>query len=77
MDNLLFQLRNAVIDENEPTAGLLRKCIVLGAYTGSEQLKRWARSELNGYTDQDELPVYRTIPAPILSMDFRSGNTLV
>lgn len=74
MNNLLFQLRDAVLDENESTAGLLRKCIMLGADTGSEKLKRWALLELKGYSNNDDLPAYRSICVPILSVDSISGQ---
>ncbi|MBB1562628.1 hypothetical protein HG440_003425 [Candidatus Saccharibacteria bacterium] len=77
MNRLLLQLRDAALDENEPTAGLLRKCLFLGSDVGSERLRSWAESELNGYGDEDELPVYRSIPAPILLMDSQSGYTWV
>ena len=75
MDSLLFQIRSAMLDESESTAGLLRKCILLGADTGSEKLRQWALLELKGYSDQDELPAYRTVSAPLLFMDSISGLT--
>lgn len=69
MNRLLLQLRDAALDENEPTAGLLRECLFLGSSIGSECLRRWAESELKGYSDEDELPAYRSIPAPINTID--------
>ncbi|MFF3869930.1 hypothetical protein [Micromonospora sp. NPDC001898] len=47
-DTLLRSLREHLIDESEPLAGLLRKCLLLGAETGSQTLRDWARKELNG-----------------------------
>ncbi|MFF0366375.1 hypothetical protein [Micromonospora sp. NPDC005087] len=35
-DTLLRSLRERMLDESEPLAGLLRKCLLLGAETGSE-----------------------------------------
>jgi hypothetical protein len=64
-----------MLDESEPLAGLLRKCLMLGAETGSDSLRQWARKELNGYGDGDELPHYRKLPHPPLSADTMSGNT--
>lgn len=73
-DTLLRSLRERMLDESEPLAGLLRKCLLLGAETGSTSLREWARKELNGYGDDDDVPEYRKISAPI-SMDSMSGNT--
>lgn len=73
-DTLLRSLREHLLDESEPLAGLLRKCLLLGAETGSEALREWARRELNGYGDEDEVPKYRKAPAPAISMDSMSGN---
>ena len=64
-----------MLDESEPVAGLLRKCLVLGAETGSQQLREWARAELNGYSSDDVLPAYRKLFGPPLVMDSMSGNT--
>lgn len=74
-ESLLISLRNHMLDENEPLAGLLRKCLLLGAETGSDSLRQWARKELNGYDEGDELPGYRKLPLPSLSADTMSGNT--
>lgn len=74
-DSLLTSLRNHMLDESEPLAGLLRKCLMLGAETGSDSLRQWARKELNGYNSDDELPSYRKLPFPPLSADTMSGNT--
>lgn len=73
---LLTSLRAQVLDESEPLAGLLRKCLVLGAETKSESLRQWARYELNGYDAEAELPKYRRMPLPPLSADTVSGYTL-
>lgn len=63
------------MDESEPLAGLLRACLMLGAETGSDSLRQWARFELNGYDDDVELPSYRKIPSPVIQVDYMSGNT--
>lgn len=74
-DALLGSLRAQVMDETEALAGLLRKCLMLGAQTGSESLRQWARYELNGYDDEADLPSYRRLPTPMLSVDSISGRT--
>lgn len=73
-DTLLRSLRERLLDESEPLAGLLRKCLLLGAETGSESLRQWARYELSGYDEGIELPSYRMLPAPIIMVDSFSGN---
>jgi hypothetical protein len=74
-DTLLRALRERMLDESEPLAGLLRKCLLLGAETGSVSLRHWARKELNGYGDEDEVPEYRRLSGVPISMDSISGNT--
>jgi hypothetical protein len=64
-----------MLDETEPLAGLLRKCLLLGAETGSATLRQWARSELYGYEGDGEVPNYRKLRGLPISMDSVSGNT--
>lgn len=74
-DTLLRSLRERIVDESEPLAGLLRKCLLLGAETGSDALRDWARYELNGYGDGVDVPEYRRLPSPPIKMDSTSGYT--
>lgn len=74
-DTVLQSLRTRVLDETEPLAGLLRKCLILGADTGSDALRDWARLELNGYGNDDDVPSYRRLPNPTITYDSTSGNT--
>ena len=74
---LLASLREQVLDEAQPLAGLLRKCLVLGAETGSEALRQWARSELNGYAEGVPVPEYRAFVSPPISVDSISGRSHV
>lgn len=46
---------------------------MLGAATGSDSLRGWARHELNGYADDDELPGYRKLGSLPISFDYVSG----
>lgn len=75
VDTLLSSLRAHVLDESEPLGGLLRKCLLLGAETGSEPLRQWARKELTGYDEADDVPSYRKLPTPPIRADTLSGNT--
>ncbi|WP_155770638.1 hypothetical protein [Mycobacterium asiaticum] len=70
--DILKSLRDHVLDESEPLAGLLRKCLALGAVTESDQLRAWATNELNGYPDDAPVPAYRQLHAQLL-VDSTSG----
>lgn len=71
---LLQAIRDQMLDEDEPLAGLLRKCLLLGAETGSDSLRDWARSELTGYSGETEVPGYRLLEGIPILMDEISGN---
>ncbi|SDU47628.1 AbiTii domain-containing protein [Jiangella alkaliphila] len=73
-ENALRLLRRRVLDESESLGGLLRACLMLGAETGSSDLKAWANRELNGYDVDDELPKYRIVEGAPLFIDSISGN---
>lgn len=73
-DTLLSSIRAVMLDETEPLAGLLRKCLLLGAETGSTTLRDWARRELNGYDGIEDVPDYRKVHDVPISMDSVSGN---
>ena len=63
---LLEQIEQGALDSKTPLADVLRKCVALGGRAGSEQLRDWARRELDGYRDgKQELPAYRIVPAAI------------
>lgn len=76
-DSLLRSLRDHMLDESQPLAGLLRKCLLLGAETGSSSLRDWARRELNGYKVGDQVPEYRTFDNVPMTMNSISGSTMV
>ena len=73
---VLTALRDRVIDDSQPLPGLLRTCLMLGAETGSQSLREWARYELNGYTADAELPPYRRIYAG-MRISYVSGYNVV
>jgi AbiTii len=70
---LLAQIEKEALDDSAPLATALRKCVVLGGKSGSEQLRDWATRELQGYHGKDDLPDYRVVGAP-LQVDGVSGN---
>ena len=66
---LLAQIEADVVDDRVRLSSLLQKCIVLGGQAGSEQMRDWARRELNGYaSDADTVPDYRHVHAVLLAV---------
>jgi AbiTii len=72
-DTLIEQIERDALDDSVPVATALRKCVVLGGRSGSEQLRDWATRELKGYQGDDDLPAYRVVAAP-LRVDGVAGN---
>ena len=64
-DNLIGDIEREALDDRASLAGALRKCVVLGGKSGSEELRDWATRELKGYGGDYELPEYRRVPAQI------------
>lgn len=77
VESLLLTLRDSVLDEDEPLAGLLRKCLMLGGETGSDSLRSWARSELYGYKIDVEVPEYRKLRNVAVELVVSNGVTIV
>lgn len=72
--DLLAGIERDVLDESRPVAAALRRCLTLGGRARSADLREWAARELRGYPGQeDSLPAYRHIRAPLL-MDGLDGG---
>jgi hypothetical protein len=56
---LLQDIQNAAVDASSNLATLLRKCKLLAARLGSQQLEDWVLWESNGYPDGVPVPEYR------------------
>lgn len=65
---MIEKIERDALDDSVPVAAALRKCLVLGGKSGSEKLRDWATRELEGYylDDQDDLPDYRIVAAPLM-----------
>ena len=72
--SLLDQIESEALDGDVVKA--LRLCITLGGHSDSAELRDWAARELRGYGDDDELPEYRRISAP-LCIDHASMTSIV
>jgi hypothetical protein len=62
--DLMGQIERDLMAE-KPLDTLLRKLILLGGNAGSPELRAWASMELRGYSNDEELPSYRTVNAPL------------
>jgi len=56
---LLEDIQNSAVDASSDLGTLLRKCKLLAARLGSQQLEDWLLWESNGYPDDVEVPEYR------------------
>jgi hypothetical protein len=64
-NSLLAEIERGALDDRVPLATTLRKCILLGAQTRSAELRDWASQELSGYRNDNEIPQYRIVHAPL------------
>lgn len=53
----------------------LKKLIVLLSYLNNENLTNWAKNELNGYNESDDVPSYRKVKGVIFA-DFMTGDPI-
>ncbi|HEY1722228.1 MAG TPA: hypothetical protein VGG27_13370 [Magnetospirillaceae bacterium] len=56
---LIDDIIAGVIDNREPIADVLRRCLVLAYKLKNDALKTWVEKELNGYQWTEPLPEYR------------------
>lgn len=59
--SLVREIQKDAISDEVQLSSLLRKCLMLATRLDSEELRGWARSELNGYVDKADLPPYRVL----------------
>jgi AbiTii len=67
--NLIRELRDGAVSDATPLSTLLRKALVLASLIKNDSLRLWAKRELDGYTDVENLPEYRSVTA-IVAGDF-------
>lgn len=63
---LLDELVTMLSDEKSSLPGALLKTKVLLHQIGQKELVEWVNNELNGYSDDDELPEYRIIHTKVV-----------
>ena len=62
---IIQQLRDDAVDSSKSLADLLRRAIVLGSLLHNDELKHWAKRELDGYEHDSDVPEYRRATAHI------------
>ena len=65
---LLAQIEADLLDDRVPLSSLLQRCIVLSGQAGEQELRDWARWELNGYADVGTVPDYRHVHSPVMAV---------
>lgn len=73
--SIVNQIEQSLLEGRE-IADILRMCVSLAGLVGAHDLQEWASKELRGYSDDDELPPYRTVGA-VIQIDAITGNTRV
>lgn len=67
--NPIRELRDGAVDDSVPLSTLLRKTLILASLIQNEDLRVWAKRELDGYPSVEQLPSYRNVVASV-SGDF-------
>ncbi|OFW02455.1 MAG: hypothetical protein A3G20_07250, partial [Acidobacteria bacterium RIFCSPLOWO2_12_FULL_59_11] len=65
--SLLTEIIEALSSQSGSLTEALLKTKVLLHKIGHQELVEWVNNELNGYSDQDSVPVYRILPAQVLA----------
>jgi hypothetical protein len=69
MSNILStvkQIQGDIINPQVRLETILLKAKVLAHYLDNDELKKWVKNELNGYSDRESLPDYRVISTALL-----------
>jgi hypothetical protein len=59
--SLVLELQRDALDTNVTVSALLRKTLVIAVKLSIRELESWARKELGGYENAEEIPAYRHI----------------
>ena len=73
MTSLVNQLQREALDRSVRTADLLRKALVAARKLNIEDIQPWLKSELNGYTNSEEIPEYRSVRGEIKAFNPYNG----
>ena len=73
MTSLVTELQREALDRSVPTADLLRKALVAARKLKIEGIQSWLKSELNGYSDSDDIPKCRLVNGEIKAFNPYNG----
>lgn len=73
MTSLVTELQREALDRSVPAADLLRKALVAARKLKIEGIQSWLKSELNGYSEPDEIPEYRWVNGEIKVFNPHNG----
>ena len=59
MSSVVLELQRDALDNNVHISDLLRKSLVVARKLKIDEFERWISSELNGYSESEEIPEYR------------------
>jgi hypothetical protein len=66
-----------LLDPGTPLDAGLRSLLALAHERGDSATEDWARRELDGYSDDETLPDYRKISAPIYGAEMQLGSPIL
>ena len=76
MTSLVAELQREALDKSVRTADLLRKALVVARKLKIEDIQPWVKSELNGYSEHQEIPEYRSVHGEIKAFNPYNGMWL-
>ena len=71
--SLVTELQREALDRSVPAADLLRKALVAARKLKIEGIQSWLKSELNGYSNSEEIPEYRSVHGEIKALNPYNG----
>jgi hypothetical protein len=61
MSSIVLDLQRDMLDSNKKVSNLLRKAYVIARKLEVKDFETWTYNELNGYNQNLEVPLYRTL----------------
>ena len=73
MTSLVTELQREALDRSVRAADLLRKALVVARKLRIKEIQTWLKSELNGYSNVEEIPEYRSVHGEIKAFNPYNG----
>jgi len=65
MSAIVVELQKEALDKNVQVSDLLRKALTVARKLKIGDIETWIQAELNGYSDDDEIPEYRIVTGQV------------